>query len=121
MHFVFAKLRLAEERGLGLKSLREDAKKAGLPLPRFSWSNPYLVLSIFLSTDSVDDARLKSLNKNELAGWRWLSKVGTCSSTEYAESQKMAERTARTHLKRFVELELVSKSGAGKATEYRIK
>ena len=33
MHYVFAKLRLAEERGLGLKSLRVQAKKAGLPLP----------------------------------------------------------------------------------------
>ena len=33
LHYVFGKMELAEERGLGLKTMRESAVRAGLPLP----------------------------------------------------------------------------------------
>jgi hypothetical protein len=35
LHHVFARMELAEERGLGLKSMKARAEAAGLPLPRF--------------------------------------------------------------------------------------
>ncbi|OFZ25999.1 MAG: hypothetical protein A2381_11705 [Bdellovibrionales bacterium RIFOXYB1_FULL_37_110] len=37
LHYVFAKMKLAEERGLGLKSMRMRAIKAHLPLPEYSY------------------------------------------------------------------------------------
>lgn len=36
LHYVFGKSELAEERGLGLKTMRESATQAGLPLPKLS-------------------------------------------------------------------------------------
>ncbi len=34
LHYVFARMELAEERGLGLRSMKRRAEQAGLPLPR---------------------------------------------------------------------------------------
>ena len=34
LHYVFSRMELAEERGLGLRSLRSEAQTAGLPFPR---------------------------------------------------------------------------------------
>jgi ATP-dependent DNA helicase RecG len=45
LHYVFAKMELAEERGLGLKSMKSRASDVGLPMPRYAWENPYLVLT----------------------------------------------------------------------------
>ena len=60
LHYVFAKMKLAEERGLGQKSMREKAKTAGLPLPKYTWNDPYLVLTIFRSvTASVSTLPLE--------------------------------------------------------------
>ena len=125
LHFVFGKLRLAEERGLGLKSLRTKAQEEGLPLPKYSWNDPYLVLTIFLAedgaTESVASDVLKQLSYKERLGLKWLSTVGNCTSSDYIDSQGVAERTARRHLSRFVELGLATKTGAGPATEYHVK
>jgi predicted HTH transcriptional regulator len=40
-------MELAEERGLGLKSMRTRATEAGLPLPKFSYHAPYLDLILY--------------------------------------------------------------------------
>ncbi len=37
LHYVFAQMHMAEERGLGLRSLKSQAEKHGLPLPRYSF------------------------------------------------------------------------------------
>ena len=40
LHFVFARMGMAEEQGLGLGSLRDGAVEFSLPLPRFRWEPP---------------------------------------------------------------------------------
>ena len=53
LHFVFSQMELAEERGLGLKSMQHRAEQAGLPLPAYAWKDPYLVLTIYSSPESA--------------------------------------------------------------------
>ena len=124
LHYVFAKMELAEERGLGLKSMREKAIAAGLPLPRYAWDDPYLVLSLFPSPSASRTAlpkdTLNKLGKKELAGWQWLSTKGRTKTADYAKAKAVDARTARRHLNRFVELGLVRTIGAGPATEYEV-
>jgi len=36
LHFVFARMRMAEEQGMGIRSLRDRAKELGLPVPRYT-------------------------------------------------------------------------------------
>lgn len=122
LHYVFAKMELAEERGLGLKSMRTHASDLGLPLPKYAWENPYLVLTLYRSvesaTKSLDHSVLNQLSTPEQKGWTFLTgRTGTTQS-EYAREQGVSSRTAQRHLTHFVELGLLHRIGSGPATEY---
>jgi len=127
LHYVFGKMELAEERGLGLKTMRESAEQAGLPLPKYSWENPYLVLTLYRSPEAAVTALsrnvLELLSKSEKAGWQWLVTVAkpTIRSREYAAAMNLPERTALNHLKLFTELDLLRKVGFGPATRYQVR
>ncbi len=117
-------MRMAEERGLGLKTLKSDAEQLGLPLPSFTWEDPYLVLTLFRSQEAaartLDPNVLESLSEPEQLGWQWLATKGRTKSTQYANAMKVDARTARRHLNHFVELDLVRKTGSGPSTEYEV-
>jgi len=113
---------LAEERGLGLKSMRARATEAGLPLPKYSLAAPYIKLTLFpfsqSSFESLASEIADQLNESERAGWEWLSKVGVANTPEYSAALSLDDRTARRHLQQFVKLGLARRVGAGKATKY---
>lgn len=124
LHYVFAQLDLAEERGLGLRSLKELAQKLDLPLPTYRWNNPYLDLVIYRSpaaaVNILPDRIVKQLSDGEQAGWQWFKARGTAKSSEYAKAQSLADRVARRHLNHFVDLRLAKKLGAGPSTTYSV-
>ena len=124
LHSVFSKMELAEERGLGLKSMKSRATEIGLPLPKYSWENPYLVLTLYRSKKAAEQALvpviLASLSSAERAGWQWLATKEMITSDEYAEGLGVPNRTALHHLKRLTDLGLLQKTGSGRATRYRI-
>lgn len=124
LHYVFARMGLAEERGLGLKSMKNDAQQAHLPLPKYSWEDPYLVLTIYRSGSAAVGAlgakTLESLSKAERSGWEWLATRETVTSNEYAAALRIPNRTGLNHLKRFTDLGLVRKQGSGPATRYQV-
>ena len=123
LHAVFATVELAEERGLGLKSMRSKAAEAGLPLPKFSFSNPYLDLTIFCTVAGAIQALppeiLDRLSSSERKGWEWLSTKETISTVDYEVAMEIPKRTALNHLRHFVQLGLLGKEGAGSTTRYR--
>lgn len=122
MHFVFARMGMAEEQGLGLDSLKDKARQQNLPLPRFTWDDPYLVLTLYRSSKAavvtLDEERLQALNQAERSGWEFLAgRTGTTQS-EYAKNMGVTARTAQRHLAHFVDLGLMRRIGSGPATEY---
>lgn len=124
LHYVFAQMELAEERGLGLKSMRTRAEAAGLPLPRYRWEDPYLVLTLYRSDRAAVSALPEGvravLTESERTGWQWLATKGNATSRQYAAALDVDVRTARRHLARFVELRLARKTGSGPSTEYEV-
>ena len=124
LHFVFARMEMAEERGLGLKSMRNGAEQAGLPLPKYSWDDPYLVLTTYRSAaaavSDLEGEVLEALSKDERSGWEWLATRQTVTSGEYVDALQVPNRTALNHLKHFTELGLVRKFGSGPATRYEV-
>jgi len=124
LHFVFARMRMAEEQGMGIGSLRDRAKELGLPLPKYTWDAPYLILTLFRSTEAAARSLPKdvfnSLSKSEKKGWEWLATQRRASSSQYADTLKIETRTARRHLIRFEELGLVRKRGSGPSIEYEV-
>jgi len=124
LHFVFARMGMAEEQGLGIASLRDRAKELGLPLPRYTWNAPYLVLTLYRSADATEKALdrdvLETLSESELEGWKWIATQEAVTSRTYAEAMGLGDRAALYHLKHFTELGLLRRSGTGPATRYKV-
>lgn len=95
-----------------------------MPLPKYTWDAPYLILTLYRSkaaaAKTLGQNVLGELSKAEQKGWQWIATKETMTSIEYAESLKLPYRTAMNHLQRFQELGLLEKTGSGRATEYRV-
>jgi len=122
LHYVFAQMELAEERGFGLKSIRRRAQETGLPLPTYTFEDPYLVLRVYRTANAANELLPENIRNElveaEMKGWQWLRSQGRAKSSQYAQALGLDERSARRHLNRFVELGLARRSGAAKATFY---
>jgi ATP-dependent DNA helicase RecG len=125
LHFVFSKMKLAEERGLGLDSMKSRARGAGLPLPSFSFQDPYVVLTLSRSAEAAvpDDRQdaLDKLSEAERRGWEWLTSQDLVTTAEYEQAMNLPNRTAKNHLKKLTDLGLLEMTGAGRATKYRVQ
>lgn len=124
LHYVFAQMELAEERGLGLKSMKESAAKSGLPQPKYSWDNPYLVLTLYRTTEAavrtLPDSVQSQLSTSEGKGWLWLAERGRVTAAQYTKFMKISDRAARLHLTKFVQLGLLRKVGSARSTAYEV-
>ncbi len=122
LHAVFNTMELAEERGFGLLSMRRSASDARLPLPHYSWEDPYLVLTIYRTEEGASaylpEAVSNELTDSERKGWPWFSTRDKCNSREYSEAMGIDVRSARRHLNHFVSLGLARKTGSGPSTSY---
>jgi ATP-dependent DNA helicase RecG len=122
LHYVFAKMELAEERGLGLKSMKARASEVELPLPKYAWEAPYLVLTLYRNAESATktlaSSILDELTAEEQKGWTFLTKRTGTTQSEYARNLGVTARTAQRHLTHFVQLGLLRRVGRGPATEY---
>jgi len=124
LHYVFARMGMAEEQGYGLTSLKQHAEKLGLPLPSYSMEGDSLVLTIYRSkaaaTAVLNQDVIESLSKSERDGWEWLVTREKTTSSDYASAMALPKRTALNHLKRFTTLNLLQKSGSGPSTLYQV-
>lgn len=124
MHFVFAQMKLAEERGLGLKSMRERATSVGLPLPVYSFTPPYVVLTIYRgaaeAVSAIPKKILAQLTAAEREGWAWMVSQEVVTAAAYQAAMGLPNRTAKNHLKKLTDLGLLRMGGAGRATRYEV-
>jgi ATP-dependent DNA helicase RecG len=124
LHYVVARMGMAEERGLGIKTLKSRAQQERLPLPKYEWEDPYLKLTIFrapgAAARTLQSAVLASLTESEKNGWEWLATIGKTKTKSYAGQMQLDVRTAQRHLNHFLELGLVKKSGLARSTEYEV-
>lgn len=125
LHYVFARMGMAEEQGFGLaKTLKGEAERLGLPLPTFAMEDDYLVLTIFRSAtaakSSLRPAVRDQLTKAELAGWEWFSTKARVTTAEYEEAMGIPNRTAKNHINKLVKLGLLRRKGAGPTTFYEV-
>ncbi len=124
LHYVFAKMELAEERGLGIKSLKSQAQEAGLPLPKYVFNDPYLELTLYRSPESalagLSEEMLATLTADERKGWEFLSSRMSAARREYETHLGIDRRTAQRHLQKLVDLGLLRRVGAGPSTRYEV-
>ncbi len=122
LHYVFAKMELAEERGLGLKSMKARASDVGLPLPSYTWENPYLVLTMYRSAKGAVRAMgaetLERLNADEKETLQAILAKQPMTSTEVMAELSFDERKAQRVLRKLVDERLIRRVGKGRATQY---
>jgi ATP-dependent DNA helicase RecG len=122
LHVVYSRMEMAEERGLGLKSMKTRASELGLALPKYAWEEPYVVLTLYRTAESatktLDKSILDQLSAEEQKGWTFLSSRTGTTQSEYARNMAVTARTAQRHLTHFVKLDLLRRIGQGPATEY---
>ena len=123
LHYVFAKMELAEERGLGLKSMKARASDVGLPLPKYARENPYLVLTLYRSgkgaVRTLGTDVLERLNADEKETWQAVLAKQPMTSAEVMTETGFDERKAQRVLRKLVEEGLVRRVGKGRATQYK--
>lgn len=124
LHYVFSQMGLAEERGLGMNTLKSLPQTLGLPVPKYSFVEPYLVLHLFSTAESVavtlEPSALDSLNDDEKDGWKYLTSRMATTGPEYAEALGFDERKAQRQLKKFIDLGLLRRIGQGRASRYEV-
>ena len=125
LHFVFAQIKYAEERGIGLKVIKSTAENLHLPLPRYSFNDPYLDLTFYLTAEgatlSLSPESLKSLNTDERAGLQFLTTQTAITKAEYASHMNFEPRKAQRHLSKFVENGLLKRIGSGSKMKYQVR
>jgi len=124
LHYVFAQMHMAEERGLGISSLKKRAEEIGLPIPKYSYEVPYLVLTLYRNLEGAADELLETiamkLNADENAAWQFILTKESVTSRELIESMKFDERKAQRVLKKLIDAGLLERIGKGPATRYKV-
>jgi ATP-dependent DNA helicase RecG len=124
LHYVFARLGMAEEQGFGLTTLKEHAEKLGLPLPSYAMEGDSLVVTIYRSkaaaTSALRPEVLEVFNKDDKAAWEFISGRQSVSSPELMAQMGFDERKAQRVLKKLQSLRLLRRVGRGPATHYEV-
>ena len=123
LHYIFSRMELAEERGLGLKFLRRGAEDAGLPLPRYRWNAPYLTLTLYrsaaaLAADVEGPAVMDRLTADQVAAWGIVAGRESITSRTLMDCLEFNERKAQRIMRGLLDAGLVSRVGEGRATRY---
>lgn len=119
---IFNQMGFAEERGIGMKTLRSMPEKYNLPLPEYSYEEPFLVLTFPRSKEYFenlfDEEILDELNDEETEGLIYVRDQGNVSKSEYADHFGYGNKKAQRHLAKMRELDLIELKGKGPASRY---
>jgi len=124
LFYILSQMEMVEERGFGMETWKSLPEKYDLPLPKYTFESPYLTLTFYRSIKgiehTVESSFFKKLNKDEKKGWLFLTSKMEIAKREYADHFGYNDRKVQRHLKRFIDLGLIVKVGAGPATKYKV-
>lgn len=124
LHYVFARMEMAEERGFGIRSLKNHAEKLKLPLPTYSFENPYIVLTLYRSPESailaIRSDILEAMNSDERTAWKFVVTKDVVTSTQLMKHMGIEERKAQRIIKKLMDANLLRRIGKGPATKYEV-
>ena len=113
--YVFNKMGYVEETGLGMSSLKSLNYKYNLPLPEYTFEEPFLKLTFPKTMEAVkrvsDNPSISKLNNEQLKGYEWLKSVGEASTREYSAHFNIGYKTAQRHLAKMKEFNLIIDNG----------
>lgn len=109
--YVFNLMGYVEETGFGMRTLKSLNEKYGLPLPEYSYRNPFLTLTFPRTLQAVKKVsshkNISQLTNQELEGYEWIKSQGEVSAKDYAGNFKITPRTTSRHLAKLLTLKLI--------------
>jgi ATP-dependent DNA helicase RecG len=120
---TFSRLNLMEERGWGLKKMKEQLVNHGLPPPEFNYDSGYFVVTLFAQERVEGAVRIASdllarLDKRQRGIIDFIQKHGRIDRAESMRRFKISRASATRYLGGLVELGILEKQGEGRATHY---
>jgi len=119
---VLAEIGMVERRGLGMKTYKSLPSKYNLPLPIYSFANPYLVLKFSRTIEELkgqyDKKGIGTLSKEEMEGVIFIQGKKEVTKKEYAEYLQINYKKAQRQLSKFSKLGIVKQDIKGPATIY---
>lgn len=120
--YVFNQLNLVEQRGKGMDIMKKVSDEFNLPLPRYTFENPYLHFTLFRTNDILQELiganRFNELNEEERKGLLHIYNVKAISKSDYAVFLKIDDKKAQRQLSKLKKINLVKTQGAGPALKH---
>ena len=101
------------------------AQRLSLPLPKYSFTDPYLVLVFSRTFKAINKQYGKKgigvLNDQEMKGVVFIQGKKRVTKKEYAEYFRISDKSAQRHLSKFYKLGIVKQDIKGPATVYTLQ
>ena len=120
--YVYNRMGLAEQRGIGLRSMKSLTEK-GFPLPLIDLKGNVLEIAFARSSSALsrllaDD--ISNLSDEDKLGIQYVQANEPVSASDYAEKFGITSKTAQRRLNKLVDKGLILKEGERRWTKYRI-
>ncbi len=113
--YIFSLMDYVEEKGFGMKTWRSLNEKYDLPLPEYTFNDPFLSLTFARNLESIKNVsihpNLARLSLEELKGYEYLKSKGELSKREYASYFQINYKKAQRHLTKMKDLNLIGDNG----------
>lgn len=113
--YVFNLMGYVEETGFGMDALKSLQEEFNLPLPEYTYEDPFLSLTFPRSMESVKKVSqhegVIKLSDEEVKGYEWIKLQDEVATKDYAQQFEYTQRTASRHLGNMLRLDLIKSNG----------
>ena len=122
--YAFSLMDYVEEKGFGMKTFKSLNKEYGLPIPKYTFKEPFLTLTFPRTVEGVKETigkeTIDSLSSEELQNFEIFREKRPISKSNFVEFTGLATRTAERYLKEWTDKGLLIKVGSGPSTKYQM-
>ncbi len=122
--YAFSLMDYVEEKGFGMKTFKSLNKEYGLPIPKYTFKEPFLTLSFPRTSEGVKEivgkSNINDLSSEDLKNFEIFREKRPVSKSEFVQFTGLATRTAERYLKEWVDKGLLIKVGSGPSTRYQM-
>lgn len=121
--YAFSLMDYVEEKGFGMKTFKSLNKEYGLPIPKYTFKEPFLTLTFPRTVEGVKStieiAAIGNLSDEELRYFEIFREKDYVNKSQFIEFTGLPERSAQRQLKKWVDEGIIISEGGGRSTKYR--
>ena len=122
--YAFSLMDYVEEKGFGMKTFKSLHKEYGLPIPKYTFKEPFLTLTFPRTSEGVksliNTEGIYKLSEVDLGYFEIFREQNYVTKSEFIDFTDLAERSAQRLLKKWVDEGLIVPEGSSRSTRYRL-